>query len=82
MWRAITVGLPEQVLMEQYYPAAFWLDMNDDLGRPPQITYLFSSRDEAYGPTVTRRLGFMHLIAGAKRSPVLQHMVAARLRAG
>jgi hypothetical protein len=80
VWRAIGVGLPEQVLMEQYYLAAFWADVGNDLGRRAQITYLFSSLEEAYGRTVSRRLGFTHLIAGAKRSPVLEQMVAARLR--
>ena len=81
VWKTVNVGLPEQVLLEQYYLAAFWADVDNDLGRRPQLTYLFSSLEEAYGRTASRRLGFTHLIAGAKRSPVLEQMVAARLRA-
>jgi hypothetical protein len=80
VWAGLDVGLREQVLLEQYYLAAYWADVGNDIGHRPEMKYLFSSLEEAYDPAACRRLGFTHLIAHAKRSPALEQLVADRLR--
>jgi hypothetical protein len=81
VWDGLGIGLAEQLLMEQYYIAAYWADLCHNNAHRPQLRHLFASQQEAFSPSASRRLGFTHLIAAAKRQPAVAQLIEDRVQA-
>jgi hypothetical protein len=84
--RAVWYGVPDKsehnLLFEQYLLAAC-LEYHRNSAQSPYrdvvISYVFSSAEEAFNSDVATRLGYTHLLCGAKRDPQLANRVEARV---
>jgi hypothetical protein len=80
IWDTFGVGLAHQLLVEQYYLAAFYLDVPGVLGRRLGVQHLFRSEQDAFDNRQSADAGYTHLIARAKLDPVNDERVAERVR--
>jgi hypothetical protein len=77
LWHSIRDVAAHNVLVEQYYLAAYCACAE----RPDlAVRYLFASDSEAVDPVVSARVGFTHLIGFAKRSLSNRAWVVRRVR--
>ena len=80
-----TIGdKPEHmILIEQYLLSAcikYHQQSEDSSYRDLTVEYLFDSIDEAFRPQNASRLGYTHLLAGAKRNPVVAEKLERRVK--
>jgi len=81
-WSRLSDKIGHNVLFEQYLLAACLQYHRDRPGSPFRdldINYLFESSDSAYDPNNAARLGYSHLIAGAKRNTRLAQRLEQRV---
>jgi hypothetical protein len=80
-WRLLPDPFESSVYLEQYVLAAMCAEIGRQRGAGLDIGCLFSSQQEAHNEASAVRLGFTHIIAGAKSSRILKQLVADRVRA-
>lgn len=80
-WRLLPDPFESSVYVEQYVLAAMCAEIGRQRGKALDIGCLFSSQQEAHHEATAARLGFTHLIAGAKSSRILKRLVAERVLA-
>jgi len=70
-------------LIEQYFLAACIEHQRSRAvshDHPLEIAYLFNSQAEAFNPAQASQVGYTHLIADAKRSPIYTQRLEARVQ--
>ena len=81
-WGRLTDKIGHNILFEQYLLGAC-VDYHRARGNSPyrgiDIDYVFTSLDQAFDPTIAAQVGYTHLIANAKRNPVLANRLEARV---
>lgn len=78
-WQLLNDPFAYSACIEQYVLAAICSE-RIKAGIPLDVQHLFPSRLEAWNEAEAARIGFTHLIASAKKNPVLKQLVANRLR--
>jgi hypothetical protein len=78
-WRLLDDPFTHSVYVEQYVLAAICAEKHPGMN-PPDVRHLFPSREDAFNEAEASRVGFTHLIASAKGSPILKQLVAARMQ--
>jgi hypothetical protein len=81
--RAMGDESEHMVLVEQYLLSAcikYHQQREDSPYRGLTVAYLFSSMDEAFNPDNASRLGFTHLLAGAKRNQHVTEKLERRVK--
>jgi len=82
-WASLRGNLVDNLLVEQYSLIAcieYHKRTNTALARNIDMHYLFDSAEAAFEPQRAREEGYTHLIAGAKRNPVLAERLETRVR--
>jgi hypothetical protein len=73
----------DNILFEQYFLyacLAFHRAQSDSPHHALDVRYLFDSIEEAFDESDAARVGFTHLIGGAKANPALMDRLAARVQ--
>ena len=82
-WAALGSPVGDNILVEQYLLAACLEFHRNRLGSPYRhvnAAYLFDSTDEAFDERRAARVGYTHLIGGAKNDPGMMLRLEARVR--
>jgi hypothetical protein len=82
-WQVLGTGTECNVLAEQYFLSAclhYHSNHVRSMFSGVEMQYLFPSADAAFDPTEAERMGYTHLIAGAKRDPVLAGRLERRVQ--
>jgi hypothetical protein len=82
-WAAIGNVIGDNILIEQYLLSAcidFHRESEQSKYNEDGIQYLFKSDDEAFDEAEAARVGFTHLIGGAKANPLLSKRLEDRVR--
>jgi hypothetical protein len=82
-WSRLPDKKPYTIVIEQFFLSAC-VDFHRYHPRSPyrgvEVKHLFQSWEQAYDGNEAARLGFTHLIAGAKTSPVIARRLEERVR--
>lgn len=82
-WHALGSPIGDNILFEQYLLAAcleFHRDRQGSPYRKVDAAYLFESTEQAFDEACAARIGYTHLIGGAKSDPGLMARLDARVR--
>jgi hypothetical protein len=82
-WRLLDAKIGHNILFEQYLLSACIEYHRSKPGSPYRdidIQHLFKSVDDAFNPGNAARVGFTHLIAGAKRNTILAGRLEKRVQ--
>jgi hypothetical protein len=82
-WQSLGDKSYQMTLVEQYLLAAcveFHSTNSDSKFNSVQMRYLFDSLNQAYNPESATRAGFTHLIANAKKNPVIASRLENRVK--
>jgi hypothetical protein len=83
VWTHLGSPIGDNILLEQYLLAAcieYHRGRQASKFRDVDIEYLFQSSDEAFDETTAARVGYTHLIGGAKSNAALLERLEARVR--
>ena len=82
-WADIGSPISDNILLEQYLLAAcldFHKQQKQSRFRNVEIDYLFASSEQAFDETAAARVGYTHLIGGAKSNAALLNRLERRVR--
>jgi hypothetical protein len=82
-WAQLSDRIGDNILIEQYFLnacLAFHRAQSDSPHHALDVRYLFDSIDQAFDESHAARLGFTHLIGGAKANASLMDRLAARVQ--
>lgn len=78
-----TLGVRDNILVEQYFLAACLTYHRQDMASPyagVEASYLFASSADAFNPECAARVGYTHLIGDAKNDPHIAERLERRVR--
>jgi hypothetical protein len=82
-WAGLSYKIGLNIVIEQFFLGAciaYWRRQVAPVYRGVQVQYLFSSLDHALEPRVSAKVGFTHLLGGAKRDATVTQRLEERFR--
>ncbi len=81
IWEALPASIDPNLVAEQYLLSAFYyFQCHKSRYRDVEIAYLFPTESDARDGYQASSVGFTHLMAGAKRDPVILSRLVARVQ--